>query len=105
MFVFGVDVQSIHFQSNCQRYEMLQWTKHLVDIPFGSKCSLDVPLVDVRSRHPHSSHGHCLAWLSQIWVPGLKFLGSHMYTYTVTNNLHKYDRAAIKIYISSITSI
>jgi hypothetical protein len=51
MFVFGVDVQSVHFQSNCHRYEMSQWTKCPVDVPFGSKCSVDVPLVDVPSRH------------------------------------------------------
>ncbi len=51
MFVFGVDVQSVHFQSNCHRYEMLQWTKCPVDVPFGLKCSVDVPLVDVPSRH------------------------------------------------------
>ncbi len=30
---------------------MSQWTKHPVDVPFGSKCSVDVPLVDVPSRH------------------------------------------------------
>ncbi len=52
MFVFGVDVQSVHFQPNCHRYEMSQWMKCPVDVPFGSKCSVDVPLVDVPSRHP-----------------------------------------------------
>jgi hypothetical protein len=35
--------------SNCQRYEVSQWTKRPVDVPFGSKCSVDVPLVHGRS--------------------------------------------------------
>ncbi len=51
MFVFVVDIQFVHFQSNCHWYEMSQWTKHPLDVPFGSKCSVDVPLVDVPSRH------------------------------------------------------
>jgi hypothetical protein len=51
MFIFWVDVQSVHFQSNCHRYEMSQWTKCPVDVPFGSKCSVDVLLVDVPFRH------------------------------------------------------
>ncbi len=37
--------------SECHRYEMSQWTKCLVDVSFGSKCSEDVPLVDVLSMH------------------------------------------------------
>jgi hypothetical protein len=31
MFVFGSDVQSIHFQANCHRYQMSQWTKRPVE--------------------------------------------------------------------------
>jgi hypothetical protein len=31
---------------------MSQWTKRSVEILFGSKCSVDVPLVDVLSMHP-----------------------------------------------------
>jgi hypothetical protein len=46
---FAVDV---HFWSNCHKDGMSQWTKHPVDIPFGSICSVDVPLVDVLSMHP-----------------------------------------------------
>ncbi len=30
---------------------MSQWTKYPVDVPFGSKCSVDVPLMDVLSVH------------------------------------------------------
>jgi hypothetical protein len=76
MFVFGVDIQSVHFQSNCHRYEMSQWTKHPLDVPFGSKCSVefplvDVPLVDVPSRHwilvgpegcGYLCEGLCVGW-------------------------------------------
>jgi hypothetical protein len=51
---FGVDVQSIPFQSNCHKDKMSQWTKHPVDVLLGSKCSVDVPLIDVLSRHPYS---------------------------------------------------
>jgi hypothetical protein len=50
---FGVDVQSIPFQSNCHKEKMSQWTKHPVDVLFGSKCAVDVPLMDVLSRHPY----------------------------------------------------
>jgi hypothetical protein len=38
--------------THCHRYDMSQWTKRPVDILFGSKCSVDVPLVDTPSRHP-----------------------------------------------------
>ncbi len=52
MFVLGLDIQFIHFQSNCHRYEMSQWTKHPADIVFGSKCSVDTLWVDFQTRHP-----------------------------------------------------
>jgi hypothetical protein len=35
---------------------MSQWTKHPVDVPFGSKYSVDIPLVDILSMHPISKH-------------------------------------------------
>jgi hypothetical protein len=35
----------------CHRYKMSQWTKHPVAVLFGSKCTVDVPLVDIPSRH------------------------------------------------------
>jgi hypothetical protein len=37
--------------SECHRYEMSQWTKCLVNVSFKSKCSVNVPLVDVLSMH------------------------------------------------------
>jgi hypothetical protein len=37
--------------SDCHGYEVSQWTTRPVDVPFGSKCSVDVP-----SRH-HSGIG------------------------------------------------
>jgi hypothetical protein len=47
--------------SHCHRYKESQWTKRPVDVLFGSKCSVDVALVGVLSRHqvvigmgPHS---------------------------------------------------
>ncbi len=37
--------------SDCHRHKMSQWTKCPVDVPFGSKCKVEVPLVDVLSMH------------------------------------------------------
>jgi hypothetical protein len=47
MFV-GVDVQSVHFPI-VTGMKCHSGLKHPVDVPFGSKCSVDVPVVDVLS--------------------------------------------------------
>jgi hypothetical protein len=47
----GVNDQSVHFQSKCPGGCSVQVDFHPVDIPFGSKCPVDLLVVDVLSRH------------------------------------------------------
>ncbi len=54
MSQFGVDGQSVHFETECHSSKLSQQTVCQVDASFGSKCHVVGSWVDGSSRHPSS---------------------------------------------------
>jgi hypothetical protein len=52
-----------------------------------------------------SPHGHCLAWLSKIWVLRSEFSSSHIHIRTEISNHYKHYEIATQRHISLITLI